>query len=99
MSSEAIALSAAAPARRPLLKRVYGWLATVDHKRLGILYILLALAFLVIGGMEAAVMRLQLIRPLNDLVSPQLFNRMFTMHGTTMIFSWLCRLSSDSQIT
>ena len=61
-------------------------MTTVDHKRLGILYILYALLFLVIGGIEATIMRLQLIRPHNDLVSPQFFNRMFTMHGTTMIF-------------
>src|SRR6202035_3048613 len=58
----------------------------VDHKRLGILYILYALFFLVIGGIEATVIRIQLMRPHNDFVSPQVFNRMFTMHGTTMIF-------------
>jgi cytochrome c oxidase subunit 1 len=59
---------------------------TVDHKRLGILYILFALSFLVVGGIEATIMRIQLIRPQNDFVSPEVFNRMFTMHGTTMIF-------------
>ena len=58
----------------------------MDHKRLGILYILYALVFLVIGGVEATIMRIQLIRPHNHFVSPQFFNRMFTMHGTTMIF-------------
>ena len=47
---------------------------TIDHKRLAILYILFALAFLATGGIEATVMRFQLIRPLNDFVSPQLFN-------------------------
>jgi cytochrome c oxidase subunit I len=62
------------------------WLTTVDHKRLGVLYILVALVFLIIAGIEASIMRFQLIRPNNDLVSPELFNRMFTMHGTTMIF-------------
>ena len=45
-----------------------------------------ALVFLVIGGLEAAIMRIQLLHPHNDFVSPQVFNRMFTMHGTTMIF-------------
>jgi cytochrome c oxidase subunit 1 len=70
----------------PLFDRVHGWITTVDHKRLGIMYIVYALVFLVIGGIEATIMRLQLIRPHNDFVSPQLFNRMFTMHGTTMIF-------------
>ena len=66
--------------------RLHGWITTVDHKRLGIMYILYALVFLVIGGIEATIMRIQLIVPHNDFVSPQVFNRMFTMHGTTMIF-------------
>jgi cytochrome c oxidase subunit 1 len=65
---------------------VHSWVTTVDHKRLGILYILTGLLFLVIGGLEATIIRIQLIRPNNDFVSPQVFNRMFTMHGTTMIF-------------
>ena len=47
---------------------------------------LYALVFLVFGGIEATIMRIQLIRPHNDFVSPEVFNRMFTMHGTTMIF-------------
>ena len=68
------------------MEQLHQWVTTVDHKRLGILYILYALVFLVIGGVEATIMRIQLIRPLNDFVSPQVFNRMFTMHGTTMIF-------------
>ncbi len=66
--------------------RLHEWVTTVDHKRLGILYIVYALVFLVIGGIEATIMRIQLIAPHNDFVSPQVFNRMFTMHGTTMIF-------------
>src|SRR5499433_3894315 len=73
-------------ATTPLLERLHTWVTTVDHKRLGILYIVYALSFLVIGGIEAAIMRIQLIRPLNNFVSPQVFNQMFTMHGTTMIF-------------
>ncbi len=85
MSTNTIALTEF-PASRPLTLRLHEWVTTVDHKRLGILYILYALVFLVAGGFEAALMRLQLIRPHNDLVSPQVFNRMFTMHGTTMIF-------------
>src|SRR3954451_24117807 len=73
-------------ASRPLTLRLHSWVTTVDHKRLGILYILFALLFLMVGGVEATLMRLQLIRPHNDLISPQVFNQMFTMHGTTMIF-------------
>jgi cytochrome c oxidase subunit 1 len=70
----------------PLVGRLHEWVTTVDHKRLGILYIAFALFFLLIGGIEATVIRIQLIRPHNDFVSPEVFNRMFTMHGTTMIF-------------
>jgi len=76
-----------APAkRRPLVDRLHGWVTTVDHKRLGILYVSYGLLFLVIGGIEATILRLQLVRPHNGFVSPQVFNQMFTMHGTTMIF-------------
>jgi cytochrome c oxidase subunit 1 len=66
--------------------RLQGWVTTVDHKRLGLLYVAYGLTFLVIGGIEATIMRLQLIRANNDLVAPQTFNQLFTMHGTTMIF-------------
>src|SRR6202163_762693 len=70
----------------PLVARLHEWVTTVDHKRLGILYILFSLVFLIIGGIEATIMPVQLIRPHNNFVSPDVFNRMFTMHGTTMIF-------------
>lgn len=86
MSSDSITWPAAQTLARPFTDRVHEWVTTVDHKRLGVMYIVYALCFLVIGGIEATIMRIQLIRPHNDLVSPQVFNRMFTMHGTTMIF-------------
>src|SRR5258708_22681331 len=86
MSTDAISTLSADMQSRPLAAKLHEWVTTVDHKRLGILYIVYALVFLVIGGIEAAIMRIQLIRPHNDFVSPELFNRMFTMHGTTMIF-------------
>ena len=86
MSTDALALPGGETLSRPFVDSLHEWVATVDHKRLGILYILYALLFLVIGGIEAGVMRIQLIRAHNDFVSPQVFNRMFTMHGTTMIF-------------
>jgi cytochrome c oxidase subunit 1 len=86
MSSDTIALGALDQAARPLGERLHDWIVTVDHKRLGILYILYALFFLVVGGVEAIIMRIQLIVPHNHFVSPQVFNRMMTMHGTTMIF-------------
>jgi len=71
---------------RPLVDRLHEWVTTVDHKRLGLLYVGYGLLFLVIGGIEATILRLQLVRPHNGFVSPQVFNQMFTMHGTTMIF-------------
>ena len=86
MSTESIAWPVPEAAPRPLVDQLHQWVTTVDHKRLGILYIVYALVFLVIGGVEATIMRIQLIRPHNDFVSPEVFNRMFTMHGTTMIF-------------
>jgi cytochrome c oxidase subunit 1 len=86
MASETIALTTVHDVPQPIGTILHGWVTTVDHKRLGILYILYALVFLVIGGIEATIMRIQLIIPHNHFVSPQVFNRMFTMHGTTMIF-------------
>ena len=86
MSTEAIALPRTEPASRPIVSRLHDWVTTVDHKRLGILYMMYAMVFLLIAGIEATVIRIQLIRPHNDFVSPQVFNRLFTMHGTTMIF-------------
>ena len=62
------------------------WLTTVDHKRVGILYGASAFIFFLIGGLEAEVIRLQLMKPDNHLVSPEFYNQLFTMHGTTMIF-------------
>jgi len=62
------------------------WIASTDHKQLGIMYLWLALFFFVIGGLEAMAIRAQLALPDNDLISPELYNQIFTMHGTTMIF-------------
>jgi len=73
-------------ASRPLVDKLHEWVTTVDHKRLGLLYVGYGLTFLLVGGIEATVMRLQLIRPHNDFIGPRAFNQMFTMHGTTMIF-------------
>ena len=62
------------------------WLSTVDHKRIGILYMLTGLVFFIAGGTEALLIRLQLAVPNNHLVGPDTYNMLFTMHGTTMIF-------------
>jgi cytochrome c oxidase subunit 1 len=86
MSTESMGWTATTDVPRPLVERLHHWVTTVDHKRLGILYVVYALIFLVVGGIEATLMRIQLIRPHNAFVSPQAFNQLFTMHGTTMIF-------------
>lgn len=65
---------------------IMDWLTTVDHKKIGILYLIAGGFFFGIGGIEAILIRLQLIKPMNDLVSAQVFNELITMHGTTMIF-------------
>src|SRR5437867_2488456 len=64
----------------------WSWVTTVDHKRIGILYGLSALAFFLIGGVEALLIRIQLFTPDNAFISARTYNSMFTMHGTTMIF-------------
>jgi cytochrome c oxidase subunit 1/cytochrome c oxidase subunit I+III len=67
-------------------KSVYGWFATVDHKELGLRYLATAFAFLMIGGLEALMMRLQLSQSNMGLLTPEAYNQIFTMHGATMIF-------------
>jgi cytochrome c oxidase subunit I len=62
------------------------WVASVDHKQIGILYLLSALLFFIIGGIEAMMMRIQLAVPENRFLLPHTYNEIFTMHGTTMIF-------------
>ncbi|MEA2460240.1 MAG: cytochrome c oxidase subunit [Actinomycetota bacterium] len=62
------------------------WTGTVDHKRIGKRYIYTSFAFFVIAGLQSLVMRVQLARPDQHLVSPEVFNQLFSMHGITMIF-------------
>ena len=63
-----------------------GWLSTVDHKTIGLRYLITAFVFLLMGGVEALVMRLQLARPNATVLTPEQYNQLFTMHGVTMIF-------------
>src|SRR5438876_6174320 len=63
-----------------------GWLTTVDHKRIAVLYGLTALVFFLVGGVEALLLRVQLARPDNTFLAAGTYNELFTMHGTTMIF-------------
>jgi cytochrome c oxidase subunit I len=62
------------------------WVTTTDHKKIGIMYLVTTFVFFVLGGVEALLMRLQLGQADNTLLSPQTYNALFTMHGTTMIF-------------
>ena len=66
--------------------RMLEWFATVDHKRIGILYIVTTGVFFIIGGLEALLIRIQLALPGQTTLSPQAYDAVFTMHGTTMIF-------------
>ena len=65
---------------------IINWLTTVDHKRIGVLYGISAFILFLTGGIEAVLMRIQLAAPGMDFVSPEIYNQLFTMHGTTMIF-------------
>src|SRR2546429_7658733 len=68
------------------LETLHDWVITVDHKKLGLMYIGYALVMLVIGGIEATIMRIQLAGPHAPFVFPQGVNPMFTLHGTTLNF-------------
>ena len=69
-----------------LLETLHSWVITVDHKRLGILYVVYSILFLLVAGAEAICIRIQLAIPDNHFLDPATFNRFFTMHGTTMVF-------------
>ncbi len=75
-----------APAHAPSKTGLWSWITTVDHKRIGILYGTTAFLFFLIGGLEALLLRIQLGTAENTFLSPELYNQLFTMHGTTMIF-------------
>ena len=62
------------------------WVTTTDHKKIGILYLVTTFVFFVLGGVEALLMRTQLAVPENNLITPEHYNELFTLHGTTMIF-------------
>jgi len=65
---------------------LWDWLTTVDHKKIGILYLVTGLFYLLVGGVEALLIRAQLMYPNNDLFVGSTYNEILTMHGTTMIF-------------
>ena len=81
-----LVLSPADGASLPVLGKVHEWIVTVDHKRLGLMYLGGGLVFFLVAGLQASVMRLQLAVPNAGIVPPQVFNRLLTMHGTAMVF-------------
>lgn len=93
MTTAAIPSSASEPELRKHLtaiwetpKTLWGWFATVDHKKIGVRYLVTAFLFLLIGGVEALVMRLQLASPDLGVLTPEAYNQIFSLHGITMIF-------------
>jgi cytochrome c oxidase subunit I len=94
-----MATTAAAPALAPTDRYVgengvWSWLTTVDHKRIGTLYLFTSIFFFLVGGVEALLIRMQLGGPNRHLLSAEAYNQMFTMHGTTMIFLGIMPLSA-----
>ena len=73
---------------------IWNWITTIDHKRIGILYGITSFIMFITGGIEATLMRLQLAGPELDIVSAAVYNQLFTMHGTTMIFLAIMPLSA-----
>lgn len=71
---------------RPPPVDLSSWVTTVDHKKIGLMYVMMAIVFLIVAGVEALLMRVQLLYPGNAVLGPDTFNQMFTMHGTTMVF-------------
>src|SRR5690606_14945080 len=70
----------------PWTATLHEWVTTVDHKKIGVMYVGMSVAFLLIGGLEALLMRVQLLLPRYDFLPPTTFNQFFTLHGTTMVF-------------
>src|SRR5262245_7079853 len=73
---------------------IWSWLTTVDHKRIGTMYGVSAFVFFCVGGIEALLIRIQLAAPEQDFLNPDQYNRIFTMHGTTMVFLVVMPLSN-----
>jgi cytochrome c oxidase subunit 1/cytochrome c oxidase subunit I+III len=98
-----MATTTTAESRLELLEHVWaerqgvlGWLTTTDHKRIGIMYFFTALAMFGAGGVEALLLRTQLIGPHGTVLSPQAYNEVFTMHGVTMIFLFVIPMTTGA---
>ncbi|MFN3255359.1 MAG: cytochrome c oxidase subunit I [Ilumatobacter sp.] len=81
--------------RRPVQTRGWrSWAFTVDHKKIGIMYGVVAMTFFLVGGIEAGLIRLQLARPDGTILSADKYNQMFTMHATTMVFLFVMPMAA-----
>ncbi|MCA1731998.1 MAG: cbb3-type cytochrome c oxidase subunit I, partial [Acidobacteria bacterium] len=92
MTTAVIDPNAPAEPRSTYINREYGllsWLLTLDHKRIGILYLISITLMFFVGGLFAVLMRLELLTPQGDLMTSDTYNKMFTMHGIVMIFFFL----------
>src|SRR5438128_10382756 len=100
VAREPVVTAFAPPQPRHLFRRptapsgLWAWMTTIDHKKIGILYAATAFVFFLIGGVEALILRLQLGGPNGHVVSADVYNQIFTMHGTTMIFLVIMPLST-----
>ena len=79
---------------RPSAKGIWGWIGTVDHKRIGTLYGITSFIWFLIAGIEALIMRVQLSHAEAEFISPDFYNQLFTMHGTSMVFLVIMPLSA-----
>jgi cytochrome c oxidase subunit I len=68
---------------------VKSWLLTKDHKRIALMYLIAITFFFFLGGMAALIMRLELLTPQADVVQAETYNKLFTLHGVTMVFFFL----------
>ena len=92
MNQEATDMTSKAETPPDYLNDGYGirsWLLTTDHKRIAMLYLMSVSVFFLMGSFFAALIRLELATPAGDLVTPDMYNRLFTMHGVIMVFLFL----------
>ena len=82
------------PRPKEYVSGVWSWLTTVDHKKIGTMYGVIAFFWFLVGGIEALLIRIQLSGPEGTFLTPEVYNQVFTMHGTTMIFLVVMPLSA-----
>src|SRR5271169_457972 len=70
-------------------KGIWSWIYTLDHKRIGILYLVSVITFFIVAGLAALLVRLELFAPGRTIVDPDTYNRLFTLHGVVMVFLFI----------